>query len=227
MVIVIGKLLALHVAFYFFLLSCHAICFRASPTPKRGGVFSLHARHVTPKNEWPCFPDESLAANSPHNFFENVATPPNSPGQETNFDNYDEYNAIRRNESSERVDVENLLPRPYRIPAMVNYEKRIVLCENKIKFLQGTVEELMNAFIFCDDMALRERDVLQVFPLMFGFDGKEAGDDVVNMNVPKLEQYRKPILLRRTILSIMKERGMQVHPIEKQWRKNFNFTSET
>lgn len=105
-----------------------------------------------------------------------------------------------------------MLPRPYRIPAMVNYEKRIVLCENKIKFLQATVEELMNAFIFCDDMALRERDVLQVFPLMFGFDGKEA------------EQYRKPILLRRTILSIMKERGMQVHPIETKWRNSFNFT---
>ena len=90
-----------------------------------------------------------------------------------------------------------------------------MLCENKIKFLQATVEELMNAFIFCDDMALRERDVLQVFPLMFGFDGNEA------------EQYRKPILLRRTIFSIMKERGMQVHPIETKWRRNFNFTSET
>ena len=120
-----------------------------------------------------------------------------------------------------------MLPRPYRLPAMVNYEKRIVLCENKIKFLQATVEELMNAFIFCDDMALRERDVLQVFPLMFGFDGKEASDGAVDMNVPRLEQYRKPILLRRTILSIMKERGMQVHPIETKWRNNFNFTSET
>ena len=106
-----------------------------------------------------------------------------------------------------------------------------MLCENKIKFLQATVEELMNAFIFCDDMALRERDVLQVFPLMFGFDGKEASDGAVDgavdMNVPRLEQYRKPILLRRTILSIMKERGMQVHPIETKWRNNFNFTSET
>ena len=217
------------IAFYFCLLSCHVICFRASPTPKRGSVFSLHARHVAPKNYWPCFPDESLAANTPHK----VATPPNSPMQEKNLGDYDECLEIRRNESSEssdRAGRDVLLPRPYHVPCrsltMLDYEKRIVRCENKIKFLQSTLEELMNAFIFCDDMALRERDVLQVFPLMFGFDGKEASNEETNINVPRMEQYRKPILLRRTLLSIMKERGMRVEPIKTNWSKNFNFTSE-
>ena len=138
-------------------MSCHVmnvICFRASPTPKRGGVFPLHARHVAPKNHWPCFPDESLAANTPHK----VATPPNSPMQETNLGDYDKCLEIGRNESSEgsdRAGRDVLLPRPYHVPCrsrtMLDYEKRIVRCENKINFLlkhRHKCEDVKKGFFF-------------------------------------------------------------------------------
>lgn len=89
-------------------------------------------------------------------------------------------------------------------------ELRLASCERRLSVLTRAFEGVAGALIHCDDMALRERDVLSVFPvLLYG------GED----DVP-VEHHRKTILLRRTVQTIMESNGLTPHPVERRWWKS-------
>ena len=75
--------------------------------------------------------------------------------------------------------------------------------ERSVHLLRGYVEELSGALVFCDDMALRERDVLKVF------------DDIYINSTHR----RRAKLLRREVHDAARRYGFEPRPIEHAWHQ--------
>lgn len=101
-------------------------------------------------------------------------------------------------------------PRPMCLTDKNDVEFRLAACERRLATLTRVVEGVAGALVYADDMALREREVLSVMPVLLHDDG----------DGPPIEHHRKVMLLRRSVQDVMDKNGMTPTPLERRWWKH-------
>lgn len=100
--------------------------------------------------------------------------------------------------------------RPIQTNDKNDIEFRLAVCERRLATLTRVVEGVAGALVHADDMALREREVLSVMPVLLHDDG----------DGPPIEHHRKVMLLRRSVQDVMDKNGMTPTPLERRWWKH-------
>ena len=89
-------------------------------------------------------------------------------------------------------------------------EFRLAACERRLATLTRAIEGVTGALVYSDDMALREREVLSVMPVLLHEDS----------DGPPVEHHRKVILLRRSVHDVMDKNGLTPTPLQRHWWKH-------
>lgn len=92
-------------------------------------------------------------------------------------------------------------PRPHALKTRSDeiQERRLA---SRVKYLENIVENLCSALVYCDDMALLEREMLK------------TGDIHLDMSS---NMTRRPLLLRKTVADIARQNGQPVKTPVHHW----------
>ena len=112
--------------------------------------------------------------------------------------------------TSESLCDSQLDQRPSHTNGKNDIEFRLATCERRLATLTRAIEGVTGALVYSDDMALREREVLSVMPVLL----HDNGDG------PPIEHHRKVILLRRSVHDVMDKNGLTPTPVERRWWKH-------
>ena len=85
-----------------------------------------------------------------------------------------------------------------------HFDEELHDLRSEIRVLRNLVQEVCGALVFCDDMALREHEMMA------------NGLLYADLN---FTATRRPVLLRHTVSQTLRRYGMHPTPIERHWHK--------